>query len=111
MQKENIFGFLVLWLLLTKLEKTCNTREKRRQCELKMILLVVGVALSSQCCGIYRGRSASGDPPNQGSTDPTIAHLNFPFTLDRESCIVLAKFLKGWSMLGSTDPFPSSTKL
>jgi len=41
-------------------------RREKRDCELKIILVALGVELSSQCMGIYRGRGASGEHPNVG---------------------------------------------
>ena len=49
-------------------------RREKRDCELEIIFVVLGVEMSSQCMGIYRERRASGEHPNVGVDRPPHKH-------------------------------------
>jgi len=56
------------------LRNNLQLRREKRDCELEIILVVLGVELSSQCMGIYRGRRASCEHPNVGVGRPPHKH-------------------------------------
>lgn len=67
--------FLVfLRSIILILRNNLQVRREKRDCELEIILVVLGVELSSQCMGIYRGRRASGEHPNVGVGRPPHKH-------------------------------------